>query len=80
MLHDVTPWNKIWNSSTFVKAMKVFALLTALVSAQDSIKCYQCDYSWIVAKVDGKEVTTPVRGDSKVGFLESRLYITNDKH
>ena len=45
--------------------MRIFALLTVLVNAQDKISCYQCDYSWVVAKVDGKEVTTPVRGDSK---------------
>ena len=32
---------------------------------EDCVWCYVCDYSWVVAKVNGQEVTTPVRGDSK---------------
>ena len=55
--------------------MKVLVFLSAVASAQDTISCYQCDYSWVVAKVDGKEVTTPVRGDSKFGCFKSVDFI-----
>jgi len=30
----------------------------------EKISCYVCDYSWVVADVNGQKVTTPVRGDS----------------
>ena len=42
--------------------MKLCAFLVALVHAQESISCYQCEYSWIVAEVDGNKVIQPVRG------------------
>ena len=42
--------------------MKLYALLAALVHAQESITCYQCEYSWVVAEVNGNKVTEPIRG------------------